>query len=89
MDCLKIYLFIYLFIISDFTMLHMKCFGAWIITGPTICIKTDYVSKLYSKPLIGQSFCILPTLLRTVRKQTFKCKGKIHPRKGHEGPEGE
>jgi len=25
-------------------MLHVKCFGAWIITGPTICTKTDFVS---------------------------------------------
>ena len=38
LDCLKIYLFVYLFIISDFTALHAKCFGAWIVTGPTICI---------------------------------------------------
>jgi hypothetical protein len=40
--------FIYSFIISDFTMLHVKCFGAQIITGPNICIKTDFVSKLFS-----------------------------------------
>jgi hypothetical protein len=67
MNCLKIYYF---------TVFHVKCFGAWIITAPPVCIKTDFMFTGYFHASVVQSFFILPTRFYTAGKQAFKCPNK-------------